>query len=192
MAVLRGLLHLVEDGERKQLLEYLRDFSEERFIPSYFLKPLGLLQEAHRAKNRWYSPDPVLHFAQRVRFSLNTGADKLQLDEKLNRKGIWFSVDTNALKVPIKLLGYIKADIHNNTGRKNNTRSDDKPGEAKMAPEPGKKPKQEAEQLGLKVCLMSTQALFENRNSLPERTFAKVMDTTKKILGRTQRAQEVR
>jgi len=61
-----------------------------------------------------------------------------------------------------------------------------------MASEPTTKPKQEAEQVGLKVCLMSTQALFENRQSLPERTFEKVMDTTKKILGRSQRDAGVR
>lgn len=63
---------------------------------------------------------------------------------------------------------------------------------AKMASEPTTKPKQEAEQVGLKVCLMSTQALFENRQSLPERTFEKVMDTAKKILGRSQRDAGVR
>lgn len=68
----------------------------------------------------------------------------------------------------------------------------DKRREAKMASEPTTKPKQEAEQVGLKVCLMSTQSLFENRQSLPERTFEKVMDTTKKILGRSQRDAGVR
>lgn len=64
---------------------------------------------------------------------------------------------------------------------------------SKMASEPPKaKPKQEAEQLGLKICLMCTQSLFENRQSLPERTFDKVMDTTKKVLGRSQRDAAVR
>ena len=64
--------------------------------------------------------------------------------------------------------------------------------EQKMASEPKSKPKTEAEQLGLKVCLTCTQSLFENRQTLPERTFDKVMDTTKKILGRSQRDPSVR
>ena len=65
--------------------------------------------------------------------------------------------------------------------------------EQKMASEePKTKPKTEAEQLGLKVCLVCTQSMFENRQTLPERTFDKVMDTTKKVLGRSQRDAGVR
>ena len=96
------------------------------------------------------------------------------------------NVGSSVLKVYVKSLGYDGTCSDDETRGSNNT------SQATMASEPGKKPKQEAEQVGLKVCLMSTQSLFENRQSLPEKTFAKVMDTTKKILGRTQRDQETR
>ncbi len=94
--------------------------------------------------------------------------------EHLCTKAIWFPIIISLVKTSSKEF------------------RDAKRQEAEMASEPTTKPKQEAEQVGLKVCLMSTQALFENRQSLPERTFEKVMDTTKKILGRSQRDAGVR
>ena len=93
------------------------------------------------------------------------------LKEHLCIKGLWFPILTEAVKDSYTYLR----------------------NKSKMASEPPRtKPKQEAEQLGLKICLMCTQSLFENRQSLPERTFEKVMDTTKKVLGRSQRDAGVR
>lgn len=54
------------------------------------------------------------------------------------------------------------------------------------------KPRKEAEEVALKLVLMCTQTLFEERGALPEKTFDKVMDSGKKILGRSTRAPEVR
>ena len=96
------------------------------------------------------------------------------LTEHLCTKGLWFPIATSITKATVQRL-------HDKFSHA-----------AKMASEPKTKPKQEAEQVGLKVCLMATQSLFEDRGSLPERTFEKVMDSTKKILGRTQRDAGVR
>lgn len=49
-----------------------------------------------------------------------------------------------------------------------------------------------AEEVGLKLVLWSTQALFENRNTLPEKTFEKVMGSAKKILESTRKNASVR
>lgn len=49
-----------------------------------------------------------------------------------------------------------------------------------------------AEEIGLKVILWTTQALFENRNTLPEKTFEKAMSSAKKILASTLKYAWVR
>ena len=55
---------------------------------------------------------------------------------------------------------------------------------AKTEPEP--------EEVSLNIVLWSTQALFESRTALPEKTFEKVLDTGKKILRKTQDDSKIR
>lgn len=57
---------------------------------------------------------------------------------------------------------------------------------------PMEQPQGLAEEVGLKLVLWSTQALFENRNTLPEKTFEKVMGSAKKILESTRKNASVR
>ena len=49
-----------------------------------------------------------------------------------------------------------------------------------------------AEENGLKLVLWIVQALFENRNTLPQSTYEKAMGTAKKILGTTEKHKWVR
>ena len=99
------------------------------------------------------------------------------LGVQLCTKGLWFPILSSLVKVSL---------------RKVRTAQKKLIAEQNMAPEPKTKPKTEAEELGLKICLVCTQSMFENRQTLPERTFDKVMDTTKKVLGRSQRDAGVR
>ena len=55
---------------------------------------------------------------------------------------------------------------------------------AKKEPEP--------EEVSLNIVLWSTQALFESRTALPEKTFETVLDTGKKLLRKTQDDSQVR
>lgn len=57
---------------------------------------------------------------------------------------------------------------------------------------PKEKPDVLAEEVGLKVILWTTQALFENRNTLPEKTFEKAMSSAKNILASTLKYAWVR
>lgn len=57
---------------------------------------------------------------------------------------------------------------------------------------PEEKPDVLAEEVGLKVILWTTQALFENRSTLPEKTFEKTMSSAKKILASTLKYAWVR
>ena len=50
----------------------------------------------------------------------------------------------------------------------------------------------EPEEVSLKIVLWSTQALFESRTALPEKTFEKILDTGKTILRKTQDDSKVR
>lgn len=47
-------------------------------------------------------------------------------------------------------------------------------------------PRHCVEEIGLKLVLWIVQALFENRNTLPESTYNKAMGTAKKILWTTE------
>lgn len=49
-----------------------------------------------------------------------------------------------------------------------------------------------AEENGLKLILWIVQALFENRNTLPQSTYEKAMGTARKILGTTEKHKWVR
>ena len=54
------------------------------------------------------------------------------------------------------------------------------------------KTKPDPDEVTLKIVLWSTQALFESRNALPERTFEQVFESGKKLLRRTQSDASVR
>ncbi len=142
--------------------------------PGVFWESLRVLERARRLRTYKYLPS----YVPLARYLFYHDVDPtLELhypltEEHLCTKGLWYPTIVSIVKTSTEQF------------------RDDKHQESIMASTP--KPKQEAEQVGLKVCLMSTQALFENRQSLPERTFDKVMDTTKKILGRSQRHADVR
>ena len=50
----------------------------------------------------------------------------------------------------------------------------------------------EAEEVSLNIVLWSTQALFESRSALPEKTFEKILESGKKVLRQTQNDANVR
>lgn len=79
-------------------------------------------------------------------------------------------------------------------GQKPNGQSSKKPGshEEKPSAFPREEPEVLAEEVGLKVILWTTRALFENRNTLPEKTFEKAMSSAKKILASTLKYAWVR
>lgn len=64
--------------------------------------------------------------------------------------------------------------------------------EQKSSVSPREEPEVLAEEVGLKVILWTTQELFENRNTLPEKTFEKAMSSAKKILASTLKYAWVR
>lgn len=64
--------------------------------------------------------------------------------------------------------------------------------EENLSESPKERPEVLAEEVGLKVVLWTTQALFENRNTLPEKTFEKAMCSAKKILASTLKYAWVR
>ena len=52
--------------------------------------------------------------------------------------------------------------------------------------------KAEPEEVSLNIVLWATQALFESRSALPEKTFEKVLESGKKVLRQTQNDANVR
>lgn len=50
----------------------------------------------------------------------------------------------------------------------------------------------EPEEISLNIVLWSTQALFESRSALPEKTFERILDSGKKVLRQTQTDANVR
>lgn len=63
---------------------------------------------------------------------------------------------------------------------------------ASQEKETSESPKYCAEENGLKLALWVVQALFENRNTLPESTYDKAMGTVKKMLGTTEKHKWIR
>ena len=59
-------------------------------------------------------------------------------------------------------------------------------------PEATIKRKLEPEEIGVSLILAVTQALFENRETVPERAFDRILKFTKQMLQRTERDREVR
>ena len=138
-----------------------------------FYQPRNSIDLVHILRDLWYHIQ-VTHVYYRIKSNFLVRTTSFPHPSH-------YHLDTKKLCIPV-LYGLLKARLE---------------GDVLLATMDSEKqdmpaPKMEAEEVGLKTVLMCTQSLFENRTSLPDRVFDKLMETGKKVLVRSQRDASVR